>query len=164
MAANKKPRKKYRPKYTTDPIRHMSRLSRHEQLSVLITAHDSLLRITRGNGVLEDWRVVAGSLNMAVSLDRLVFHSAHAELLRESILAHARCGVRGRNLGKFGYSGEDLKTVNAAMAIHDAQMELATPREICLALEDNERRDQRKEGVVNVAEMALSQGGQHETI
>jgi hypothetical protein len=40
--------------------------------------------------------------------------------------AHAESGRRYLNIGKFGYSGQELNAVNIGMDIHDAQLELAT--------------------------------------
>jgi len=162
MPKTKKPRKAYRPRgVIKDPVGYvlegMSRVSKDKVLHTLTVHHDAMVRLTKGQGTVDDWRVVTGSLNMAAVLDEQVYDCAYQDELSEALKAHGRCGVRHWNGGNFGYTGPDLQLVNFALSVHDEQMAKATVGEIERALAESERRSRNPKEHISVRKMAQQQ-------
>jgi len=135
----------------------MSRVSKDKVLHTLTVHHDAMVRLTKGQGTVDDWRVVTGSLNMAAVLDEQVYDCAYQDELSEALKAHGRCGVRHWNGGNFGYTGPDLQLVNFALSVHDEQMAKATVGEIERALAESERRSRNPKEHISVRKMAQQQ-------
>ena len=162
MPKTKKPRKAYRPRpVIANPVGYviegMTRISTEEVIRMLATNHDAMVRLTKGQGSVDDWRVVTGALNMAAVLDEQVYDCAYQDELSEALRAHGRCGVRRWNGGNFGYTGPDLQRVNFALSVHDEQMAKATVGEIERALAESERRSRNPKEHISVRQMAQQQ-------
>ena len=162
MPKTKKPRKAYRPRAViANPVGYvlegMTRISRAEVVRMLTANHAAMMNLTKGEGTVDDWRVVTGALNMAAVLDEQVYDCAYQDELSEALKAHGRCGVRRWNGGNFGYTGPDLQIVNFALSVHDEQMTKATVGEIERALAETERRSRNPKEHISVRQMAQQQ-------
>jgi len=144
MAANKKPAKKYKPRARINPLlvvsSNTSPLTQAEKDGVSIAMHNAMYHMVRGEGTKEFWDVVTGSLNLAVILDEQVFMKSHYTQLDLAMQAHCSCGMRFKTGGKFGYTGKELQAVNDAIAIHEAQLDNLTFKELQYALAETRKR------------------------
>lgn len=134
MAANKKPRKKYKPKpVLRDPIRYVVAGVKPPDAGLMmkidIINHSAMESLTRGNGTQADWQIITNMLNVAcvmagaMGLEEVEGDNEH---IIKALAAHTNCGRRKLRNGLFGYTGPELMAVNTAFAIHDWQMQNTT--------------------------------------
>lgn len=143
MPASKKPRKKYVPGAAMNKAK-LAKLGRQAVAdtcdSVRVRNHEALASLTCGRGTAQDWGDIAEAINVALVLSETLYDSAYQKDLLLAAVGHAKCGERHHRLGSFGYSGEDLKHVNTAIDIHDAQLDDITFGELCRAHAEVKRR------------------------
>lgn len=78
----------------------------------------------------EAWATLAVTLNKAMLLCETGFGEEHIETMRLALDGMFRARQRGDQCGAFRLDGAGLAAVTDALAVHDAQMELATFRDI----------------------------------
>ena len=117
-------------------------LSLKDQMKFSVLAHETQLRITSGKGTYEDAELVGGTLNVSelMATKYLVGIDWLAEIL-DAQKALGAMMVRGEKTNRYLYTGEELKAVNLALEIHDAQLEdkRITPARIDAIVADLER-------------------------
>lgn len=132
-------RSKYRPKgVRLDPIRYvlegMKPMSSHPAaLTLRIKNHQALHDLVQGNGTRDSMDMIIQAMNIAEALaivnpDKLgaiVRHEITAA--QDAVLTMAR---RGLERDRFLFTGPELNAVNAAMEIHDAQLDACTIAEL----------------------------------
>ena len=158
MASNKKPRKRYVPKFNAaNPLKLVSNnnspLTDEEKNRILLAVHSAMHALTHGTGERRDWDIITGSLNMAVVLDELTFLRAYNTLFDLAMQCHQQCAYRLQKHGKFGYSATELEAVNTAIVYHEAQLDQITFKEFQNALknvEDRKKRGQYKYSVKDI--------------
>lgn len=96
------------------------------------------------------WNNVTCSLNMAMLLCELVFGDEHLPLMIRALEGMFKAKMRGEKTGSYRLDGDGLRAVQEALHIHDAQMELATPRDMVRA--DMELKKRMADGNVYSAE------------
>lgn len=173
MPASKKPRKKYRQKYsaTVNPLAYVlsgfKPLTTDSKTKLGTINHGSMVALVNGTAVRNDWDNICVLINMSVVMSEMVFQEAYLDDLKLAMLAHAHCGRRLNTHGKFGYSGEEINAVNFAMEIHDQQLEQITVAELEATHKEVARRirqgniahsikEQTNEQSSNVAESAAA--------
>lgn len=128
MAANKKPRKKYRPKpvlkdtitYVLSGIKPLS----EDTLTWLKTSlHWAMQTITKGEGSPDDWQNVADSLNMGLVLCERGYGNEYIEHMLAARQAMRALRERTKQKGRMAFTGPELAAVNEAIAIHEAQLD-----------------------------------------
>lgn len=139
MAANKKPRKKYRPRQPMlDPLGYvlkgMKPMTPDQILASKIQLHEAQAKLAKGNATHSDFETVKFALNISAALSASVYDRAYLDDIHAAMVAMANCGYRLIKHGKYGYSGTDLQAVNHALEIYDAQIEQATMQEINVAI------------------------------
>lgn len=132
-------RSKYRPKgVRLDPIRYvlegMKPMSSHPAaLTLRIKNHQALHEIVHGHGTRDDMDILIAAMNMAEALAMVNPDKLGADMRKDinsaqsAVLTMARRGVE-RN--RFLFTGQELTTVNAAMEIHDAQLDACSIAEL----------------------------------
>lgn len=147
MPASKKPRKKYVPGATDGRAVERKRRKKLNAMPVSETCqslqvrnHEALLAITTGAGTSRHWHDVTEALNVATVLSETIFDRQYLPEILEAAVAHARCGARLHKVGRLGYTGEELRAVNRAMDVHDAQLDEITFGELTRAHDEVKRR------------------------
>ena len=150
MAANKKPRKKYRPKpIIQNPVAFVVDGMQPADPSLVLTArlknHGALKALVSGTATQADWQFVCNALNCSVVLaEDLHIGEEYLDEIKAGMLAHALCGRRAKTHGSFGYTGPQLTAVNTAIEIHDEQLATATVRQMESAAAEVKHRLTRK--------------------
>ena len=156
MAKNKKPRKKYRPTGAIlDPLAFLARVPAGDRTKTQATYHFAMRQMSRGEGTLADWRLIAACINTGSILDEFTFQGEFAEAFAHALEAHQHCGARAVNQQRFLYRGAELSAVNLALEIHDEQLKVATRREIELA--KNEVQERSKHPHTRLSAVALAE-------
>ena len=144
MAANKKPRKKYRPKPICSPCAlvsyNNSKLREDEYTKVLLAMHSSMHSFTHGTATSQDWTNLAEVLNLAVVLDEQVWNSSYHEALDLGSKSHYEAGCRYMRTNKMGYTGPELQAMNYALEIHEEQVRQMNLKELRIARNEALRR------------------------
>lgn len=123
-----KKRSKYRPKYIAqNPMSqffggmsgdHMSHLQ-----GLFGKNHLAMQSMVRGIGTRSDWDLLVGAVNMG----KVMCEQGIGDEFRTAMISgrDALCesGKRAVKTGRFGFSSDELKSMNEAMACHDAQLE-----------------------------------------
>ena len=147
MPASKKPRKKYVPGAAVGRAVERKRRKKLNAMPVAETCqslqvrnHEAILAITTGAGTSRHWHDVTEALNVATVLSETIFDRQYLPEILEAAVAHARCGARLHKVGRLGYTGEELRSVNRAMDVHDAQLDEITFGELTRAHDEVKRR------------------------
>lgn len=89
-----------------------------------IKNHGALTAIAKGEGTRQDVDIIISSMNIAEALVRMGIGNPHKADMREAqdaILAMARRGIEKGD--RFVFTWPELKAVNYAMEIHEAQLD-----------------------------------------
>lgn len=134
MASNKKPRKAYRPrKVLVDPVSYvltgMKPLTwaKDELVTLRITNHGAFAALTQGRATRQDFELMVAALNMteALMLQRLGDEYSNDMRAGQDALE----AIAGRSVslgGRFVVKAEEMKALNEAMVVHDAQLDVCT--------------------------------------
>lgn len=92
--------------------------------------HSALTEITQGRGNRDQIDILIAAMNMT---EAYAVHGKGIDWLpeinqaQEALLNMAR---RGLEKGRFLFTGEEMKAINLAMDVHDAQLEASTVKEL----------------------------------
>jgi hypothetical protein len=148
MAKNKKPAKKYRPKYSVvpgfNPVEHAIQGARtatsDQQLKLRLFLHDAMHNLTHGKGSRADWDAVKQALNVSRAMaNHKDGGSDYIDEIEVAMKAHLECGRRKLRTGNFGYSAQELQSVNLAIEVHEAQMAAMSRKDFEMAVTEVER-------------------------
>lgn len=129
MAANKKPKKKYRPKgIIQDPIRYVmvgiKPANTDIQLNLKIKCHDAMFNLTHGKGTKDDWQVVADALNVSMVLWEMGYGQEYLDDIGEAMSAMNSIRDRYKKDGSLVLRGPEMKVINDGLDLHDQQIEI----------------------------------------
>lgn len=137
MAANKKPRKAYRPKpVRIDPVGYvltgMMPLDQvgDELITLRLKNHGALAALTQGRASNDDFNMLISALNVTEALMMQELGAEFSPELRAGQDALRAIGVRYKNIKRFVLRAEEMKALNLAMDVHDAQLEICTVAQI----------------------------------
>ena len=105
-------------------------------VDIRIKNHIAIEQLRLGQADKENIDIIIGAFNMMEGFVRLGIGTDWSEEIREgqdALLAVARRGVQ-RNM-RFVATGPELTALNLAMEVHDAQLDVATVRELEKALD-----------------------------
>lgn len=162
MAANKKPRKKYRPKgVRLDNLAYIresfSPVTAHQHiaLDLRIKNHEAMTALTKGTATRADWDILVAAFNMTEAFYRLGIGADYKEEVKLGLDALHAVGKRSLTLGgRFVLRSDEMKALNMALELHDAQLDVATLRDMERAIEivNNEFRLKKMRSVVDCQE------------
>lgn len=148
MATNKKPRKKYVPKLVRNPLAvvefNTSSITEGVKQALQLPVYSAKWNFMHGRASKTDWTQIAVALNFAVVASELLYDCAYKEAVQLAMQAHADAGQRFAKTGKFGYSGEQLKALNDALEVIDAQLEQLSNKEFLQVNSEVDIRLQQK--------------------
>lgn len=124
----KKRNKKYVPKYVArNPMLTffggMSDYHREEAQEIMAKNHMAMVRLATGAGERDDWDRIVGCINMANVMCEQGIGNEFRQHTIEARDALCEVGKRFYAIGKFILKGDELTTLNEALACHDAQVE-----------------------------------------
>ena len=126
-------RSSYRPKRVLlNPVGYvlesLSPVTSHKSfmLDLKIKNHGSMDALTKGVAKTADIDALISMVNIAEAFARLGFGQEYGEVVRDGLQALRAVGKRGATTGSFILKAEEMNALNAAMELHDAQMEVVT--------------------------------------
>jgi hypothetical protein len=146
MSANKKPKKKYRPKgVVLNPIEYvisgMKPPAEDVKTKLKVAYHWAMANLTKGRGTPTDWQEVTNTLNVAMVLCERGFGREYLPSLSEAADALVRMRDRYKQEGKsLLFRADEMKAVNEAIDLHDAQLDATLVKDVELAVIEVERR------------------------
>lgn len=149
-------RSKYRPKpvlqnplgYVLEGMEPVRDRADHT-LKLKIMNHMAMTRLVQGKAVKGDIDNLIAMVNMAEAMYRLGFGKEFSAEVESGLNALYAVAVRGKDNNRFILKAEEMQALNLIMDLHDAQLEVATVKDMdrAVALVFEERR-QRKMRVV----------------
>lgn len=133
MAANKKPRKAYKPKYRPGALPIQYGLSREMKTDMRLPYHLSLDLFKRGLGTDDDAHQIVSALLVGHELAKLYSPQA-SQAMQEAIDAISAVKARGDQTGQWGVSGDQFRAISEALVLMDDMQEGASRREVRNAL------------------------------
>ena len=134
-------RSKYRPKgvrldtmgYVTESI---TPVNMHESFAIdlRLTNHMAMATLTQGKATKKDIDVLIGLVNVTEALCVLGFGKEYEKIIDDGLTALQSLGSRGLKLGKFILKADEMQAINAAMELHDAQLDVITVKDMERAL------------------------------
>lgn len=113
-----------------NPVNHVIQkftlLTAAQVMELSLIHHSAMNLIVNGKGSRQEWEQVTNALNLAQTLDDLVFQRAYEKIIFYGLQAQARTGLRLHRTHRLGFSGRDLTDVNLALEVHDQQLAQAT--------------------------------------
>ena len=82
--------------------------------------------LTKGVAKSADIDSLISMVNMTEAFARLGFGQEYSEVVRDGLQALRDVGKRGAMTGSFVLKAHEMNALNAAMELHDAQMEVVT--------------------------------------
>ncbi|KWI50287.1 hypothetical protein WT72_24250 [Burkholderia pseudomultivorans] len=145
MAANKKPRKAYRPRVVRrtaglDVLERRTPMDRGQKTDLGIAYYMALNEMTNGRGTEEHWSTVTCALNLALVIAETGPGFDGIGIIKSALAGAVRSRDRARRTGKWGFDGDALIDVRIALETHDAQMATVSKAAILKALGEVHRR------------------------
>lgn len=137
MAANKKPRKAYRPKpvridplgYVLTGLKPVGEVG-DELVMLRIKNHGALAALTQGKASNEEFNMLISALNVTEALMLQDMGARWMPYLKAGQEALKAVGARYKQIKRFVLRGEEMAALNLAMEVHDAQLEICTVAQI----------------------------------
>lgn len=99
-------------------------------LTLRLTNHTSLEQLRKGLADRQNITDLIHALNMTEALGMLQLGGEYATFIREGQDALLAMSRRGVATGQFTCYAKELVAINTAMAVHDAQLDVATVKQI----------------------------------
>lgn len=103
-------------------------------LDLKLKNHGALAALMQGKGARYEVEVLINMLNVSEALTRLDAGAEYADMLRDAQTALLSLGRRAAQTGKFIMNASEIKQLNDAMELHDAQMDVITLQDMEKAL------------------------------
>lgn len=156
-------RSKYRPKGVIVDTMQWIRVgmkpvayAHKEMVTLQIKNHLALKTLRQGRGGKADVDVLIWALNVAEALTRQSIGAEYLATIKAGQDALYALAQRGVAQGRFVFSGPELKAMDLAMEVHEAQMEICTIAELEKAVKfiKEELRHKRMR-VIDVCEVVV---------
>jgi hypothetical protein len=134
-------RSKYRPR-TVIPnpvayvLENLSPVNSHASfmLDLKIKNHGAMESLTKGVAGRADINTLISMTNMTEAFARLGFGQDYGDVVRDGQQALRDVGKRGATSGSFVLKASEMNALNAAMELHDAQMDIVTLKDMDRAI------------------------------
>ncbi|CAB5219928.1 hypothetical protein UFOVP232_6 [uncultured Caudovirales phage] len=160
MAANKKPRKQYKPKRNlVNPVgfvlEGLVRVKEHNSilLNLKIRNHASMSQLTKGLATHKDIDELISMTNITEALYRLGFGTEYKDVVKGGLESLRAVGRRGAESGRFVLKAAEMHALNEVMDLHDAQMDVITVNDMekAIALVNKEFKDGKMTPITEAA-------------
>lgn len=144
--------KKYRPRpILRDPLGYvvegMVPLPKYDtyMVDLGVKTHAAMANLTQGKATKTDINRLINAANMSEALHRRGFGKEYESVLRTGIDALYEVAKRGADSHKFVLRASEMESINMLLELHDAQLEIATVKDIerAIALVEEELRNKR---------------------
>lgn len=133
MAANKKPRKKYKPKpVIADPVgfvtERITPITRHNTylLDLKIKNSAAMTSLLQGHCSTKDMDILIDMSNIVEGLVMLGHGKEYGEVAIQGREALISIAARAKRIKRFTPNASEIQALNMLMELHDAQMEVIT--------------------------------------
>lgn len=103
-------------------------------LDLKIKNHGAMETLTKGLATRTDIDTLISMVNMTEAFARLGFGTDYSDVVRDGLQALRDVGKRGAASGSFVLKAHEMNALNAAMELHDAQMEVVTLKDMDAAI------------------------------
>ena len=97
--------------------------------------HMAMTMLTQGKASKDDLNTIIASLNMMESMWRLGFGTEYKDVVNAGMRAMRAVGARGIESGRFILTSDEMRALNEAMELHDAQLDVVTVRDMERAMD-----------------------------
>ena len=157
-------RSKYRPRsvlllntmgYVMENLTPIAKMDKYF-IELKIKNHLALTNLTKGVATRQDIDTLIQAVNMVEALYRLGFGREYATEVRAGLDSLHAVGVRGAESGRFILKSEEMNALNAAMELHDAQLEVITLKDMDNAIKvvNDDLRQKKMRPIVKQKETA----------
>lgn len=162
-------RSKYRPKpVIMNPIAYVMEsntpISKHDSywLDLRIKNSQAMASLFQGQATRADMDVLIAMHNICEALWQMGKGKEYSEILIRGKAALLDIGERGAATGRFVLRAPEMQALNDLMALHDAQMEDSTIRDLekALALARNQIANKRAHVIRSVADIESGHGAE----
>jgi hypothetical protein len=94
----------------------------------------NLEQLRSGAATEEAWSVVVTALNIGLAMAENGIGAEHEQTMNDALAGAFRAKVRSAKSGSFRLDGDAMRDIEAALAVHDRQMEIASRAEIVEAM------------------------------
>ncbi|MEM5384160.1 hypothetical protein VSR68_11280 [Paraburkholderia phymatum] len=146
MAGNKKPRKAYRPRpVRTDIATFMfegdAQLDATLQTSILTAVHAAATSLVRGANDESAWHTIVNAFNIAQILSETAGNrEVGLNVMYAAQNAMIGIGERANETGRLVFTGEELKAMNAGVALFEQFAQTVSKRQYAAAAGESVRR------------------------
>lgn len=155
MPANKKPRRKYKPKaQLVNPIEYVLetisplRAAGSYLLDLKLQNHSAMTELLAGRATKTHMNTLIAMSNICEALQRRGFGVEYKDVTTEGRYALLSVLFRAVEKLKFVPTGPEISMLNTLMELHDAQMDVITVEDMDKALILAKREIRRKHAVV----------------
>lgn len=153
----KKRNKKYSPRQVVqNPLNYilggLKKIDSEHLTELNIKNHRAMSNMTHGDGTRDDWDKLSGMINMALVLDEQHFASDYTNDLLSARDAMIAVGKRYLDSKRFIMRGEEMKVLNLAIDIHEAQLNALRVIDVERAFGEVQRRVRHKINAVSITE------------
>ncbi len=103
-------------------------------LDLKIKNHGAMETLTKGLAKRADIDTLIAMVNMTEAFARLGFGTDYSDVVRDGLQALRDVGRRGATSDSFILKAHEMNALNAAMELHDAQMEVVTLKDMDAAI------------------------------
>lgn len=132
-----------KPHQRIDPMACITRrmpLRDDQQIDIGIAYHASLQALLTGHGTEQTWSTLACALNTSLLLSEYGVCAPSTQTIKLAQEALLRARERAGRTGKWALDGDGIRTLQAALNIHDEQISRTTRDKITAALHEVRRR------------------------
>ena len=134
MAKNKKPTKKYRPRYAKDALPVTYRFCQQNETDLQLIPHTCLSKFKEGVADSQDWHTLASRLNLGNTLAYTHYEGEVKEMMDKAALALRSVFQRNERLGTWGCTGEEFNAMGDGLNLTDQMQKECTRRELQAAM------------------------------
>lgn len=134
MASNKKPRKKYVPKYEKGALPLTIRHDHDSERALMLFPHQAVDAFINGTVQEADWHTIVARLNVGQVLAHRHFNEEARAACREALDAMVKVRDRFLKLEKWGMTGDEYRLVSYMLTLTDEMQEKVTRRQLAAAI------------------------------
>lgn len=109
-----------------------------------IINHQAMSALAQGTGDREEWNRLVGAINVAVVLSQQGIGPEYFDTMLAGQDALLALGVRSVKTGRFVFTGDELRAMNAALEAHDLQLLVCRAIDLDRAADEVIRRERHR--------------------
>jgi hypothetical protein len=130
MAKNKKPTKKYRPKYAKDSLPVTFRFCQENETDLQLIPHTCLSKFKEGAADSQDWHTLASRLNLGNTLAYTHYEGEVKGAMDRAIFALRDVKERNARTGAWGCTGDEFNAMGDGLNLTDQMQKECTRRQL----------------------------------